>query len=76
MKKPKIEPTDENDNISEDQITNSTHKILFSMITDTKEMKKIVRQVQINFQYREFTVYKKKKPKRIIFYFSENLEVL
>lgn len=42
-KKPKIETTDENDNISDDQPSNATHKILFSMIPNIKEMQKIVK---------------------------------
>lgn len=42
-KKQKTEATDENDNISDDHVTNSTHRILFSMFSDTKSLQKMVR---------------------------------
>ncbi|KAJ8910501.1 hypothetical protein NQ315_012348 [Exocentrus adspersus] len=44
-KKQKTEPTDENDNISDDHVTNSTHRILFSMFPNTKPLQKMVRDL-------------------------------
>lgn len=42
-KKLKTEPTDENDNINHEQMSNATHKILFSMCSDRKELQDITR---------------------------------
>lgn len=42
-KKLKVEPTDENDNISDQPMLDYSYRILFSFIVDVKEMKQKVK---------------------------------
>ncbi|CAG9814579.1 unnamed protein product [Phaedon cochleariae] len=47
-KKQKME-TDENDNISDEQVTNPSYRIMFSMYSDTKDLQGIVRTNKLFF---------------------------
>ncbi|XP_072382346.1 uncharacterized protein Ptip [Diabrotica undecimpunctata] len=44
-KKPKIEPTDENDNISDEIMANCSYKILFSLVSNLNKMKQMVKEL-------------------------------